>query len=696
MARATDAQAAHQRLSASERSLKAYAASLSTLEQAADELIEFSRRSGAPFEHLRSDADAKREVALVLENLVLFSQTMDVSSLPEKFHDDAKLGEAAHVVRAVLRCVESVCDDNDSGPAAGAPSPNTIHNAHQLLVLYLNMIDNRIVGFFDAAVAARDVTAMAYYKSIMGRLHAVDVLGGRFVSQAEIFLKPEEIIGPPGAGGVGDVCARIEEYLRAEVAVIEQVFGVEDAPHIAEMLVTRVFQETLADDLARRFARRLGARHSDDAKSDRENAIFIADTGQRVANLAEATLGKFVQRSSDAEVETIVETAMWVLTSPDALARLTRSLIISCRSLVLSFSRSLVLSFARGPTINLYEEIERSWHTRIGRSLSAAGPSSASSASSASRTILSTEVVLDLISMNEESISRAVQLPPAIVKRRGLIHSLFCDVTPDTAGDSSLLDFVGTYVERQMTEIAEQSLRSLQTNSVIWTSSATSAGIERVVDETLGRLLACAGAASEIVSLVKQHHKTHIEPHLDPQLASDSRRALQAFQRAVEHQVSSMLERSIQTLTLKIRDLMYLLQKKSDFLVSDDQASATITRAFRQVCSLVSALSPVVGRTLSPANRAAYWMEFTVKLKETLEQHILRYRYTRHGGLQLQYDINAVRAAVALSRGGTSLAEIMALSNLTIVEEGAVNEVSHSLSYLGVERVQAWAALRAA
>ena len=654
----TDSAATYNRVCAAEKALLQYGLSLTTLEHAATDLVSYSKRSASPFEELRKRSASAQDAATAIETLLIFAQAPDVSSLPsEIFHDSGRLGDVADAVQLVTQSIESVYDTD--GDRTSPLDRGTMGNAVQLLELYVNILDNRIVANFDAGVMSNDVTAMAYYKSMMDRLHSGSnsILASRYVSQNAVFISPDKLVGSTsGSLDVGEMCARIREFLKHEILLIEQIFGSDDAPGVAELLVTRVFEETLADNLASRFEQL-----PREAKEDRENAIFICETSKKVRDLANSALQAFVQDHDALTAPELVEASM-------------------------------------GPAIAMYEQIERRWHQDIGRSISMVpSPLSRSPRPGADRVAtLSTDVVLDLISMNEESVRRCLH-----VKRQpsSLIQGLFCDDLRAPGGDtdSSLLDFVGTYVERQTSIIAEESTRSLSV-SCIWTpgdpsGTPTSTSIDSVINASFGRVASCASIAAEIVELVKQHH-VYIERHLDAADVATTHRALDGLQKAVEHHIATILQASVDVLALKMRDMLYLTQQKSYFLATEETRAATDqSPSCRKLCAIIVAVKDVVAKSLSPGNRDAFDRALCTRVKESLEERVRALRYTRIGGLRLKADLDAYAGCMGAKKGG--LEELIALTNVLIVDDSSVNEVAHSLSYLGPDRVRLWIGCRA-
>ena len=672
----TESASTHTRIMTTERALKQYLGSVSMLEQQADELVSFGRRVGVPFSDLRERSVRAKNAAAILENLIVFSTNADVSMLPEVYHDDSRVEEASEVVRGLMESIERVCDVETEGEhreaSASGSEIGSIFNAYSGLLLYLNILDNRIVNHFDAAVDSKDVTCMAYYKRVMDKLHGSSgnpLLGSRYVSRRGVFVAPDDVLGDRSTRCVTDVCSRLSEYVRHEQAVIEQVFGERDGSKVMGMLIARIFEETLADFLAVELAH-LKKEPSSSNRSDgglvisnpnpkqlsdrdRDHVMLISDSCRRVHGLADEALRLFPHDYEDASLtaDELVEAAM-------------------------------------GPALDLYEELELRWHMRVGRSLASGTRMGSSSTSSRHTEAISTDVALDLISMNEESVQRCI-----LVKRSpsSLIQRLFCSPALREGLDSSLLDYVSTYIERQMSSIVEESNKSLAT-AAIWTMPASVAPraedellVDQFVEASFARVAACASTASEIVELVRNHYARDIEHHLDSTASLITQRSLQALQKAVEHHVAATLQCSIDALALKIRDMLYVTQQKSDFLL-DASGNVATTPSCQRTCVILTAVSGAMAKVLSPVNMNAFSQALQAKIKETLEQHILRYYYSREGGLRLKSDLSAYGACLK----GRGASDLIALTNLLIVEDQAVNEVSVGLSYFSSDRVARW------
>ena len=678
------------RILTTERALQQYGETVAVLEQHAEDIVSYGRRVGVPLADLRQRSQKGHSAAVVLENLVVFSNNTDVSMLPELFHDGSRIEEAAEVVRLLMESIERVCDvRGESEGGRRGPSDckvGSLFHAYSQLVLYLNILDNRIVSLFDAAVESKDVTCMAYHKRVMDTLHGSmlnPLLGSRYVSRRAVFIAPDEVLGDLSVASVGDVCARLGEYLRHEQAAAEQVFGQRDT-RVMAMLVTRIFEETLADFLAGTFAHIKGAAAMDAGSTgagasanlnahasrlsdgDRDHAQLIGDSARKLYGLAEEALRITSRDGEDPPLitEELVEAAM-------------------------------------GPALDVYEELERRWHTRIGRSL-ASGSRAASSPTSprqakamSSIASISTSVALDLISMNEESVQRCL-----LVRRCSsrMIQRLFCSPALKDVPDSSLLDYMGTYLEHQVSAIAQESNKSLA-SSAIWTARGPASApedtlaVERLMDGSFVRVASCASTAADIVELVKKYHSRDIEPHLDSTAVATTRRSLMGLQKAVEHHVAMNLQTSIDTLALKIRDALYLAQQKSDFLTDASTCVATTTPPCRKICAILTAVTATMAKYLGPANMSAFSQALRSKMKQTLEQHILRYKYSREGGVRLKsLDLVAYSSCLRES----SISDLIALSNVLIVEQQAVNELAVGLTVaFDAERVDRWVKRRA-
>lgn len=671
------------RILTTERALQQYRETVTLLEQKAEDIMSYGRRVGAPFADLRQRSQQARSAAVILENLVVFSTNTDVSMLPELFHDGSRIEEAAEVVRLLMESIERVCNVRDeSGESRWGTSnceAGSIFNAYSQLVLYLNILDNRIVSLFDAAMESKDVTCMAHHKRVMDTLHGSTLnplLGSRYVSRRAVFIAPDEVLGDQSAASIGDVCTRLGEYLICEQAVAEQVFGQRDTPRVMATFVTRIFEETLADFLTSKFAHIQGAVAIDaganlnaqsnqlsDQDGDRDHASLISDSSRKLYGLGEKALKLLSRDGEDPPiiVEELVEAAM-------------------------------------GPALVVYEELERRWHVRIGRSL-AAGSKAASSSTSPrqtnTRTAISTSVALDLISMNEESVQRCLLVkwcPSSMIQR------LFCSPALEKGPDSSLLDYLGTYIEHHASAIAEESNKSLA-SAVIWSAARgslapdDSLAIERAVDESFARVAACASTAADIVELVKKYYAQDIEPHLAGAALATTRRSLMGLQKAVEHHMATTLQTSIDTLGLKTRDMLYLSQQKSDFLTDGSTCIVMATPSCQKTCAIITAVTDAMANHLGPANMSAFSQALQSKMKQTLEQHILRYKYSREGGLRLKSQDLSLYASCLR---GSSISDLIALSNVLIVEEQAVNEVSLGLTVaFDAERVERWVKRRA-
>lgn len=117
------------------------------------------------------------------------------------------------------------------------------------------------------------------------------------------------------------------------------------------------------------------------------------------------------------------------------------------------------------------------------------------------------------------------------------------------------------------------------------------------------------------------------------------------------------------------------------------------TPSCQKTCAIITAVTDAMANHLGPANMSAFSQALQSKMKQTLEQHILRYKYSREGGLRLKSQDLSLYASCLR---GSSISDLIALSNVLIVEEQAVNEVSLGLTVaFDAERVERWVKRRA-
>lgn len=130
-----------------------------------------------------------------------FAHARDPSDLPPMFHDDARLGEAAAmtgkllgVAQGLIRSKERVGLGEPKPRASAAPALGSIEAAVEQLELYRNVLDNRVVSRFDAALSRQDMPAMADCARIMAEFsRGESILVQRYISTRPMFTNLREL-----------------------------------------------------------------------------------------------------------------------------------------------------------------------------------------------------------------------------------------------------------------------------------------------------------------------------------------------------------------------------------------------------------------------------------------------------------------------------------------------------------------------
>eukprot|EP00887_Chlorella_sp_A99_P001500 scaffold8.g1500.t1 len=163
-----------------------------------------------------ASADRHRQRALeavaAITTLRAFARARQPADLPPLFHDDARMGEAAAMTGKLLALAAEIASSREQGGAprpgsgGGRPPPElgSVEHALEQLELYRNLLDNRVVSRFDAALAAQNLPAMADCAATMARFPGGEaLLVQRYISTRPIFKTWEGRVGAPGGGGGG-------------------------------------------------------------------------------------------------------------------------------------------------------------------------------------------------------------------------------------------------------------------------------------------------------------------------------------------------------------------------------------------------------------------------------------------------------------------------------------------------------------
>ena len=655
--------------------------SLNLLQIQADDLISFGQNVGTPFVEVQEEKEKATKLADLLDHLAIFSHCRDLSMLPASFHSDQDIEKSASIVQALMAAIQSTADieQYENKQYDHENQIGTLGAAWDQLILYLNVLDNRIVSHFDSAADSKDIAAMAYYKRVMDVAHG-DFSNGslllisRYISRRSIFSSPDELMGKldlqeeAGASAPDELATRVHEgfdsnshveasrrvtyacnhvleQIREEVSILEQIFG-DDSGKAVCLFVSRVFEETLYDAVHRAFSKTgFGGEHTQ--VELRESLRLICESYRKVHNLADEACRVISSKAgNDITIQELVDSAM-------------------------------------GDIIANYPVLERQWHQTLG---------TATIHQKANNEILEKDIILDLISMNEESMNRCVQIMPTTKRSSFIKHLFFCGTLPlESDTMMSLLDYVGRYLMEYLQKLEMRSLKELE-NHTLWKDAVIDTQmVKNTVELSFGAVSYAAFSASEIIKCVKEHYKKDIDPLLLPD-ENDPWKALLGLQIGIEDHIAIIFQSIVEFLTSKIGELLHATQMKTHFL-SDGTNTVEIetpTPPCLKVCAILSEVISRVKAYLISSNYASFVHMLVKSLEDTLEAHFLKFYFTQAGALRLKQDIAAYSLCLGASQvpySNRAFDDLAAMSNILVVSNLSVHEMVESVLYLGQGRV---------
>jgi hypothetical protein len=671
------------RIARTEKQLNQLQISLDTLEQQSDELVAFGRNVGTPFVDLKQHKEKAMAMADILDHLTLFSHCQDLSSLPSSFHDDADIEKSATLVQSLMAAIQSVADISESSMMQSKTSQSvvtgqqlgTLGAAWEQLVLYLNILDNRIVGNFDRAADSKDIAGMAYYVRVMDKAHGdssrgTSLLISRYISRNMMFMSPDHLLEKidlknesedasvkvHGLDSQGHVeasrrityaCHHLSDSVREECTILEQIFGEESAKAIS-MFITRVFEDTLADTIQKAFALASSTGRESATTKLRDDLRLTCETYRKVYNLADEAC-HVVSHLEDNQGISVVELA----------------------------------ASAMGMLLGKYPSQEKQWHKMLGAST--IGKNTKDSI------VLNKEIILNLISVNEESIQRCIQVVPSGQRGQFIKELFYSKNTSDEGQASSLLDYVGTYMMETLTQMEQQAARQIDSHAMWRNTVVDSTSISSAIHSSIGKLVQGCITASDIFATLKEHYKNDVSKFLPPN-DDDPWMALLGLQKGVEDHIALILQKLMQLVISKIRDILHAFQLKSEFLI-DGSTTADLekpTPVCVKACAIMSTVIETIKGSLKGTNYQNYIQTLARNFEYTVESHVLKFFYTPGGALRLKRDITAYSECISSSNVPSTkktFDDMAAMSNILVVGSKSVHEMVESVSYLDKERV---------
>ena len=343
---------------------------------------------------------------------------------------------------------------------------------------------------------------------------------------------------------------------------------------------------------------------------------------------------------------------------------------------------------AMGDLVANYPDLERRWHQSLG------------SVTVNSKTLLSEDhlkkdIVLNLISMNEESVNRCLQVMP-VNQRSQFIQDLFFCRSQVTGEQNlaSLLDCVGKYLMEHLEKLEKQAQTQIDNHTLWKDTTIDSQSIKSTVNLSFGAIENAAVSVSELIRCVKEHYWKNVAPLLPPE-EQDPWKALLGLQIGIEDHLAMIMQAVIQNLISKIDNLLHATQVKSHFLCdgSNTEEIELPTPPCLKVCAILYEILALTKTYLVSNNYISFVQVLSNNLGDTLESHFLKFYFTQAGALRLKQDIKAYSSCIAASNVPSAIRyfdNLAAMSNILVVGSLSVHEMVESVSYLGQGRVDSF------
>lgn len=646
------------------------------------------------------DANVQKDQALradgVLEHLLTFAEVQDFGSLPPLFENEDRVEEAANVLSDLSLALSKAYGEVRQGLIKTNQERNgTLNAIFEQVELYKNVLTNRLVTRFDAAVVDKDVKEMSVCIRAMTALgpENITTLMDRYLSSAPLFKDAqisrlvEEIkllsfnrdalsLHAADQNAIAtlqvltDLYSALSEAFRAEAVMMEQIFP-ESANSIA-LLVHRTFEVLVQPAL--KEALRVP---SDDASHEALHAHLQLLTEAYKKTLAFAEeVTMLAGPQSDLKAEELVKDVC-------------------------------------GHALQEYESIEMSWmagmfNDKVAR---ASQP-------------LSREVMLDMLAVNEEAIKRCVVVTPQ-AELPAVVAMFFgkavCSISPPVRPASnwslyqssepedsqvnvrlSLLDHIESSLINGMESCARANLPKISQSNLQATQPSLTEG-----ESPLSTILLGVSQAVELVILLKAHCDRVIVPHVSSSTTEleRCRGGVSSLTQRLEKLISDTLKKILDRLGQIMTSVLGTQQSKLDFnplkaFASETKAdrpniSVTFdepTLACKSVVSLLRNVVEVVLRHLHGSNRASFLDSLALVTVNAVEMHSLKQTFSVEGGLRWRRDLDEysqVFTECGARTAQTAFEDLRSLASLLIIGPGGLPGLIETVvRQVGMARVE--------
>ncbi|KAL4853455.1 Exocyst complex component SEC10b [Chlorella vulgaris] len=656
-----------------------------------------------------------------IRRLQEFAHATDPSALPPLFHDDARLGQAAAMTGKLLAVSQELISSRERVGLAGprprpnvAPTVGTIENALEQLELYRNLLDNRVVSRFDAALARQDLPAMADCARTMAQFsQGESMLVHRYISTRPMFTSLREL----------QFVQQQQQLQASAAAAAAAALGSSGNAAAQQAAAAAQAGELSAADLS--SLRALSSFYKGLLSAMRDEAVVL----EQVFSSPAAALAQYLQRVFEQKVQTAVDAVLAPPQAPAAGAagalrcrlRLmaevygrTRALADDLQELCGAGDSDAVRQLADGvcgAALEPHLHLELAW-------LAAAHEARLASHAAAGGG-LSMEEVLAMLGMNEEAVSRCVLLsPPA--QLAPAVRCLFLSSTPQQAAATGcLLEQVAAHALRGLATAVEAAARaaagpfnprlllSQQGQEAAPAAAAAAAPVAAgglgsgtapmpaaapqqpagqgrsqggggaegqaaaagplsrqdlhraaaaAVGASLGAVLQAVSTLGAMVSLLQQHYLRLLAPHLAGSAAEERAcvAGLGALARGAEERVAGALQRCLALLLSQADSTLQAQQQRTDFCPPEAGAPPppldTPTPACLALCALLGAAVDAAERHLHGPNLTAFLAELGRRCCLQLEAHQQRQCFSPLGALRWKRDLSEYGCTAARLR----------------------------------------------
>eukprot|EP00873_Tetraselmis_striata_P030006 jgi/Tetstr1/450270/TSEL_037306.t1 len=566
------------------------------------------------------NAETRRQIAIEALEIIDFMQHFstcgeDFETLPPLFRDPDMLAEAAGAATKLLLVADEVTSakhrvaiEQGQAGSSGAPDPpappsgaprGSLEYAVARLQQYCNMLENRVVSRFDAALGRRSMQAMQECAKIMAEFNRETVLINRYISQLPMFMDMKVMAW--GEDGKGDMALRLAELfkevlstVKEEVVVMESVFP--SGLLAVETLIQRVIE-------------------------------------QRVGLALEKTLASVKQCAYDSEAERLQDYLRVLTQTYQRTMELAASLEAACGQEVVTQAQALYSGYLKEypkPEMQLLQQLYT--QHRID-----AQP-------------LSLGAMERMMDWSRGAVQRCVQLSGES-RRAAAVRALFHASSQSAGNTGCMLEQVARHLIKGLQIAADGCTAGCMTGAP--RSDSVKVGdrpkLARAADEAVKKgvwqVLAAVQTAGDVVVQLQVHYQQVVAPHVAGLRNEETEcvAGIAAFLKAAQSAVVRTLGGALTAFFQQLDTLLRAEQKRSEFLPPEtDMMMETPTPACLITVAMLKAALRAAHDTLSGANLQAFKAEMAQRAHSVLLAHLMRFTFSQTGALRLKHDGDAL------------------------------------------------------